>query len=361
MRRFLSYGLLLLALGACKTDPVQQPGEGFDRGAMLRHYSQNLIRPAFALAATEAASLYSRGEAFVGEPTPARLAELQGAWRAAALAYQAITPLNFGPGQGDLAPMVEELALFPADGGQIEAYIAADDASLANFRRDTRGFYGAEYLLFDLQADPADISARFAAQPARGRYLLAALRDLRDRIAAASTQWAAYEAEFVARDGTDIGSSISELYNEFVKSFEALKNFKVAVPAGLRAGQTQPEPARVEAYASGYSVDLARAHLDAIETLWRGNAPGGSGPGFEEYLAEVPGGPELAAATEAQLAAVRQAFDALPPGTLAEMAQSQAPELNALAIELQKLTRFFKSDLSSLLALTITYASGDGD
>jgi hypothetical protein len=32
-----------------------------------------------------------------------------------------------------------------------------------------------------------------------------------------------------------------------------------------------------------------------------------------------------------------------------------------LHTELQRHTRFFKSDLSSLLGLTITYSSGDGD
>jgi uncharacterized protein len=37
------------------------------------------------------------------------------------------------------------------------------------------------------------------------------------------------------------------------------------------------------------------------------------------------------------------------------------PTVDALHTELQKHTRFFKSDMSSLLGIAITFSSGDGD
>jgi predicted lipoprotein len=99
--------------------------------------------------------------------------------------------------------------------------------------------------------------------------------------------------------------------------------------------------------------------------IWNGTGADGTDyTGFKEYLAEVAGGPELIAATEQQLAVIQTALNAIPetPPLSAQIASDDAmTKAVTLHDELQKNTRYFKSDMSSRLGIAITYSSGDGD
>ncbi len=173
----------------------------------------------------------------------------------------------------------------------------------------------------------------------------------------------AYYTEFIGNKGTDAGSSTSQCYNEFVRSFESAKNFKLGLPLGKRPGQIQAEPQLVEAYYSGKSLECLRLHLTAIENIWYGRSKSGQdGVGFREYLEKVEGGPALIISTETQLAALRTALAAVSDTPALSVQITNAnPQLETLYTEFQKMTRYFKSDLSSLLGIAITFSSGDGD
>ncbi|TAE46251.1 MAG: hypothetical protein EAZ89_20445, partial [Bacteroidetes bacterium] len=215
-----------------------------------------------------------------------------------------------------------------------------------------------------LSGEAAPVLARYQGEAGQKRssYLLAIAADVQAHVNQVHKDWETYEVDFITHDGTDAGSSASELYNHFVQSHESLKNDKVGLPAGLRAGQTGTEPTRVEAYYSGISVALIRAQVEATARIWSGKGINGiEGQGFADYLEEVEGGPALVADTKAQLAALTAALDALPEGRLSELVNSHPAEVALLFTELQKLTRFYKSDMSSLLGISITFASGDGD
>jgi hypothetical protein len=167
----------------------------------------------------------------------------------------------------------------------------------------------------------------------------------------------------VAGTQTDAGSSTALLYNEFVRSYEMAKNAKLGLPLGLRAGQIRSEPRLVEALYSGHSREALEAYLSAIFDVYLGNSDSGKGPafGWKQYLENVEGGKELVASTETQMDAVRQAMNQIPvrPSLSAQVSQPEA--MVRLHTELQKLTRFYKSDMSSLMGIAITYSSGDGD
>ena len=236
---------------------------------------------------------------------------------------------------------------------KVEAAIAAADYSMTGFDRDARGLFAIEYLLFGQSA--TETVATFESNSNRGSYLTAAAQNVRERIATAAEAFGSQRESFISNDGSSAGSSISELYNSFVKSFEALKNFKVALPMGKRPGQTDIEPQLVQAYYSGYSLPLIKEHYEAVKSTWRG-----AETGFDEYLQTVPGGPELVTATEVQFAEVDAALAALDASQSFSQ-QLQTPEAEQLQVALQQLTRFLKSDMSSVLGISITYASGDGD
>jgi hypothetical protein len=74
------------------------------------------------------------------------------------------------------------------------------------------------------------------------------------------------------------------------------------------------------------------------------------------------GGEALINSTENQWAVVKNAYNAVPqtPRISAQILSNPTPFDN-FHTELQKHTRFFKSDMSSLLGIAITFSSGDGD
>ncbi|TAE49756.1 MAG: hypothetical protein EAZ89_13645, partial [Bacteroidetes bacterium] len=226
MRQLLLSTLLIcLVASACKgpAGPVD-PVDSFDRKAMLRNYATALIRPAIGQMKAKTDSLYLRAAAFGAAPTEANLLRVQEAWKEAALTFQAANAYNFGPGEGTYATLVQNISTFPIDAAQTEAYIAAGDYSLANFRRDTRGLMGMDYLLFDLSGEAAPVLARYQGEAGQKRssYLLALAADVQVHVNQVHKDWETYEADFITHDGTDAGSSASELYNHFVQSHESL-------------------------------------------------------------------------------------------------------------------------------------------
>lgn len=347
-----------LFLFSCK-DKNSGSDTTFDRKSMLQHYGVNLTRPAFSNLQSDMTALQTAWQAFLISPAEPQLETVKAAWMAAYTRWQSANAYNFGPAgeQGLSKTLAEEIGVFPVDFVQIEILIGAGDTTLANPKRETRGFLALEYLLYKQTAGNLLTSGKHRA------YTHALIRHLQNRIDAVVSGWSAYGASFPESDGTEAGSSTSLMYNSFVASYELLKNYKVALPAGKQAGQTQPEPERVEAYYSGASLPMLKAHFAALERLYRGiGADGQDGPGLEEYVKSVTGGTSLATSIDAQLQNVRLALNAVPSDKpLSELMAENHPTVDNLHTELQKMTRYFKSDMSSLLGIAITFSSGDGD
>jgi len=361
----LSAGSLFLGLllSGCSSDNSSEPD--FDRQELLENYASRLIQPAFQDMETQATQLENRVKQFTENPTFETLSEARNGWSDAYTQWQRANAYNFGPAgeSGVRKTLIEEIGTWPVAEDKVEAAILAEDHSLAGFDRDARGFLAMEYLLFGKSSSDAEVVDQFIQSESRRDHLEALSSDLLTRIAQVASEWPSYEQDFITNDGTDVGSSVSQLYNEWVKSFESVKNFKVGLPAGKRPGQTQPEPQLVEAYYSGSSLSRIKTHLQAIEDIYYGGSPGNrSNASLKTYLENVVGGAELVADTEAQWAKVMTALEAVPTDqTLQELIAAEDPRVDALHTELQKHTRFFKSDMSSLLGIAITFSSGDGD
>lgn len=349
---------------AC-TNNGNDPSNDFDRKAMLENFATNLIKPAYQDLQSKVIELQAAVNNFNENPTNERLTAMQTVWENAYFTWQFANAYNFGPAgeQGTQKGLIEEIGTFPISSSKIENAITNNNANFNDFNRDARGFLAIEYLIFDLNNDHTTIVNNFASQN-RKNFLSNAVNNLKTRVDEVVSAWnITYTNDFTGNDGTDVGSSTSQLYNEFVKSYESLKNFKVGLPLGKRPGQTQTEPQLVEAYYSGKSLKMIENHLLAIENIWYGKAKNGTdGIGFKEYLVSVEGGDALISSTETQLAAIKNTLNSIPENPkFSTQIGTNFTNLDNLHTELQKHTRFFKSDMSSLLGIAITFSSGDGD
>jgi len=358
--------VVLLTASSCHDAGNGTAIDTFDRSAMLRGVADNLIIPAYRTVDDEALGLTQLSVTFVDNNTVSlfTLDTLRSAVRTLTLHWQAVITYDFGPAEGPLGSLVANVSTFPANAAQIEAFIALNDTSFQSFQRDTRGLASLDYLLNNGTAE--EIRLRFDGQANRNRrnYAKALANAIYADIHAVYIAWTGpYRQQFIDRSGTDAGSSVSLLFNSLNIGFELLKNFKIALPLGKRAGQIAAEPTKVEAFYSGASLLLARAQFDAAVNMWFGRTvEGDTFASFRSYLKTVTNGERLIADTETQITAVENAYTALGESVpLSTLVSTNPAAVEPLYKELQKLTRFWKSEMSSLLGISITYSSGDGD
>lgn len=362
MKNYLLCGMMLavLFLVSCGEDNGTPDEPGFDRGALLESLATELIVPNFEDLQTSLNGLSAATTTFVESTTEQNLQALRDNWVQAATAHQHCSAFGFGPANLPLGAYATVLGVFPVDETQVETNIVDPDFNLAaTFDRDVRGFYTIEYLIYGNGQTNEELVNNF--DQARKDYLVLLVSELTTTIDQIVQAWNnSYLQEFIDDDGTAAGSSISLLYNEFVKDYENIKNFKVELPAGLTAGQSGADPTLVEAYYSGISRDLLVAHFESSKNIWMGRSKSGASIiGFDDYLDEVEGGTDLVATTLDALGNIDQALINLPSGPLS--ASVETSEIQELRDLLQANTANFKSSMSSLLGISITFNSGDGD
>jgi uncharacterized protein len=351
---------------ACKK-PKTQEDEKFDRGLMLKNYAENIIIPSYKDAQSSVNQLITSIDAFTANTTLQNLENAQNAWVNAYGEWQYANPFNVGPAAEDglNKSMFEEVSTFPVSETKINDAVINGVYSFSDFNRDARGFLAIEYLLFGAITETNDdVLNLFATQTHRKIYLKECAKNIKSKIDNVVNKWTtSFINDFIKNNSTDVGSSTSQLYNEFLKSFEVNKNFKIELPMGLRVGQTQAEPQLVEAYYSGKSLHFLKIHLKSIENIYYGKTKSGTdGLGFKDYLETVTGGKDLVASTLLQWKNVINSLNAIPTTqSLSELIINNPQPIEDFRVELQKHTRFFKSDMSSLLGIAITYSSGDGD
>lgn len=359
---FLASFLVVTFVAACSSaneDPV--PPVPFDRKAMLQNYADNLIRPAFREVQTDVNALSSLVGIFMKAPTAANLTAMQTAWLKAQRSFEAANAYNFGPAgeAGSRMRLVQEIGTFPVNTLTIEKSIAQGLANTNDANYDARGLLAIEYMLFDKNGNNARILEGLETA-SRMVYLNKLVTNVKVRVDEVVKAWDEYATAFVNNDGTAAGSSTSELYNEFIRSYGNLKNYKIGLPLGARAGQTAPQPELAEGFYSGQSLAMAQAHFLALENIWHGRTATADGPGFREYLASAAGGPELVKTIETQLTTIRKAFEAMSDSpSLTKQIQAKKPSVETLYSELQKNSGLFKNNMSSLLGIALTFNDGE--
>lgn len=356
----LHFAILSIFIVSCGKDSNSTDGE-FDRSVFLQNVAQDFVVADFDEQKVRTDALHSSIQTFISTPTESTLSAAREAWTAAYTHFQRVNGFNFGPAaeQGLSKSLNEEVATFPVSIAKIAARIESGTFSMTDLDRDARGFLTLEYLLFGSAATNSGIIARLGEEHF-APFLTAVSTNVQSRINSVTSAWdSATREAFVSNNGTDAGSSISAYYNEYVKSFEALKNFKLGLPLGLRPGQTQTEPQRIEARFSAHGIALLKADYESVKLHWFGSSEEN---GFRFYLQNVTEGEALITSTEAQFLVLDTAFAAVSNEEfLLGLIENEDARVVTIHTELQRLTRFLKSDMSSLMGIAITFSSGDGD
>lgn len=355
--------LLLLFLTACSSSTNPDETTDFDRAAMLENYGNNIILPAFEDMQTATEDLQSAAQSFEAAPTLNQLEALQASLKETRLAWQDVSPFQFGPSESIL--LRASLNTYPVDTDKIQQNVSSGDYTFGTINnRDAAGLPALGYLLHGTGDTNEEILTMYTTDDNannRMNYLLDNITFIKEQVDTATEDWQTsggnYIGMFLSEDnaGTDVGSSLGMLINSYVMHYERiLRDGKIGIPAGVRSAGT-PRPVAVEAYYGGYSSELARANLKQIERIFTG----AGGRGLDDNLEALNAG-DLANEIQTQMDEAQTAFKALNDPLSQQVQNNNEPVLTAFE-EIQQVVTLVKADMTSILGITITYQDNDGD
>ncbi|MEL7833674.1 imelysin family protein [Fodinibius sp. Rm-B-1B1-1] len=355
--------LLLFFVVACSSSTNPDETTNFDRAAMLENYGNNIILPAFEDMQSAVNELQTAADNFKTERTTGQLENLQTTLKQSRLAWQNVSPFQFGPAESVL--LRASLNTYPTDTDKISENIESGDYSMESIsNQDAAGLPALDYLLHGVGGTNEEILAAYTTDPnAQNRldYLLENINYIKSKVDKATSEWQTsggdYIGMFLSEDnaGTDVGSSLGMLINSYVMHYERfLRDGKIGIPAGVRSAGT-PRPVTVEAYYGGYSAELAVANFEQVERIFTG----GNSRGLDDNLEALNAG-DLADEIQTQIDETKTALEALNDPLSQQIEENKDPVLTVFE-EMQQVVTLVKADMTSILGITITYQDNDGD
>ncbi|MCG8576088.1 MAG: imelysin family protein [Flavobacteriales bacterium] len=355
MKKLLFVLLAPLALIGCKKDKK----EDFDRGAMLNNMASAVIIPSINSMNQALINLDGSADEFIANPNATNLTTLQSTFIGTYKNFERCKMYDFGPMMDN--GVKAAMNTYPVDTAKIEDNVESGSYTLGSLSNtDAIGLPAMDYLLyFEGSGSILDRFTTDALAENRKTYLGDLTEKMKTEFAPVLTAWnATYKSEFIAADGTDVGSSTGIMFNEFVKDVELLKNAKVGIPAGQFSGG-EPLPEMTEAHFSKQSKVLALENVTALLNCFKG----GEGIGFDDYIIDVQGedaDPSLSNNIIAQFGTIQTKINALGNDFNADVLTNFSGFTEAFQ-EIKKLVTYTKTDMASTLGLQITFSDSDGD
>ncbi len=336
------------------------------RGDIANTTANDLIIPAYESLKVQTDNLVTKVLAFNTDPSESTLVAAQTALKNSRLAWQSAAIYMFGPAEE--VALRKSLNTYPTDASQVDANIETGNYILGSLANQAAvGFPALDYMLHS--EENATIVEQFSSMERsnnRKQYLTDLAKDIQTRVDATLNGWVTtgenYAATFTETDalGIDVGSSLSILVNSIDLHFQRfVRDGKVAIPAGVRSAGV-PRPKAIEALHGGYCVELLNESLVAYEKMFVGStANDTNGEGLYDYLVAIDA-KDLADDMLAQFETTKAAASDLTD-PFGDQITADTEKVTNVFIEMQKLVVFFKSDMASLMGISITNQDNDGD
>jgi len=331
----------------------------FDRSAMLVHWADNIITPAFENYSTTVQAFADDVTVLTSTPSQANLQAAKDSWLAAYTSYQMVAMYEIGPAQ--TLNFTSRQNIYPTDIALIEGHLTSDTPVNLDLPSmiAAQGYPAVEYILFGQESE--EVIANLETSTFADHLIL-----LATQMSAAATQihssWSGdYRDTFVSQDGSSATASVNLLTNAYVEYFERqLRANKVGIPAGVFS--LDPLPTKTEGrYAKGVSKQLFVSAIDAFQQFFIGryNSDSIQGDGFSDYLAHLQKS-EVADKIELHLNNARAMASALSDDFGQQVLEDNT-KMTDLYDELNKVVVLLKVDMMQALNIKITYVDADGD
>lgn len=363
MKYFLFFFSICLVL-SCKDmttqpDPPKENDLAELRGSVAEHVADNFVIPAFDVLNTRASELHQQALLLSDEVTEENLDALRTAHRQVWEQWQRASLFQFGPSVTNGLRVA--LNTYPTDAEKIEANISSGNyqpGALTN--QDAEGLPALDYLLRN-QGDPQPLSD---FSPERIAYIQTLTERIQTLITNTTDEWknGIFIQNFKSTNatGTDVGSAMGLLVNAIDLHFQRfVRDGKIAIPGGIRsAGVTRPQS--VEALYGQYSTELLLISLRTYQDYFAGKGFNDNrGPMLLEYLEALD--------QEVLSERINSNFDKLIASAeqlsapLSQQIETDNESVIQVFLNMQDLVAIFKSDMASVMGISITNQDNDGD
>jgi len=355
--------LLLLAVlfSACDATVENPCDVEFDQLAMFQNYANSIIIPAVTDLYNSVNTLETATSNFTNSPTVSTLETLRNTWFDAYIVAQTATMYNFGPAETIF--LRSSINNFPLDVDVVNTNIQSGSYDFDMPDAYDKGFPALDYLLYGIGTNEAEILEKYTTHADASKYiqyLSDVVLDIKTRTDAVYAGWNTngYDATFNTNTGTAAGTSLSLLVNQFNLSYELIKRDKIGIPSGiLTLGFTNPN--KVEAFYSGRSLELAAVALNAAKEFYSG----GNGIGLDDLVLAIgatKNDESLDLLIKNQFTSAENALAALS-GKLSDEVDNNADDVEMAYNELSKQVIHIKTDLPSVMCVSITYVDNPSD
>ncbi len=350
--------LLLLACGdddkGGNTDPCNS---NFDQEAMFTNIADNIIIEGYKDLLEDVNALSSATTDFINDVNTSNIENLRTAYLQAYLSFQKIGQFEFGP--AETVFLRNSLGNFPTNTEEIENNISSGTYDFSQPDVFDKGFPALDYMLYDIVDDTPEGLDIYINNAEYRDYLNALVTDIVTRSSQTMEAWETdYRGDFIQNTGTAAGTSLSLIINALNQNYELIKRQKLGVPSGvLTLGFINPE--EVEGFYGGHGAQLATTALKATENLYLG----GTSIGLDDYLIAVnaeKNGELLDDLIKAQFTAAITAVEALAD-PLSLTIENEQPTVESAYNEVAKQLVNIKTDLPSVLCVSITYIDNPSD
>ncbi len=334
----------------------------FNQKAMFENVADNLILPQLSDFQTKVNSLEVDLTEFVNNPTEETLLSTRVSFKSAWLQWQNVAQYSFGPAEDVF--LRNSVNNFPLDVEAMQAKIDNEDTDFSSPDAYDKGFPALDYLLYGLEVGESGVLTFYQTETKYSTYLSAIISDIKERTDAVVAKWEGeYRTAFIENTGTAAGTSLSLIINGLNQNYELIKREKLGVPSGvLTLGFANPT--KVEAYWSGYSTALVQEALQATKELYLGQEKGGlDGLGLDDYLQEVnalKAGDKLDDLIQNQFDVAITTLAGLG-SSLSNEAENNKASVESAYAEVAKNLVNLKTDLPSVLCVSITYIDNPSD
>jgi len=367
-KKSIFYINLLFLLSISCTDPSESNEnivDNFDRQSMLENITDNIILPAFDDFSEKIEVLELSVITFSNDLDLASLEQVQSHLFEAYKTWQYIE--MFSLEKAEEIYYVQKMNTYPATVSKIENNISTGiyDLDSNNNNWVAQGFPTLDYLLFGI-ADNASNTLLFYQNNdniAHLKYLKDVVSQMVSITEVVRQDWISIRDIFVSSSDNSATSSLNTLTNDFIYYFEkGLRTNKFGIPSGVFSGNNT-RSSKVEAYYnSNVSKLLSLEALNAVRNFFNGQTynSASSGKSLKDYIAYMTEDTILNDAILTKFDEANQLINGLNDNFVNQI-NSDNDLMIAVFNKLQEGVILLKTDMLSVLSISVDYIDADGD
>lgn len=365
----ISLAIISIILSCGKDDG----GNNISFTDLFTNTSENIIQPQYAKYNSHVGQLSLATEVFINDVNLTNLTALQSVFEENYKMWQHTSLFEFGPAVDADILLKPSINSYPTKVNIIESNINSGSYNLDGANNIyASGLPAFEYLIYGTTKNNSDVLDKFTTGTSssnRKKYLQDLIAKMYEKTNLVVERWDTYHTKYISNNGTGNSSSITLLFNAYLKDYEETKRNKFALPAGYATEYSIPvakDAEKLEGLYSDLSIDLIKESINAHHSFFKGiGLDGIDGIGFEDKLIELKAKSTVVdgALDEVSNIQYNEIKDelSLHNSSLYTDIVNDKPSLSVLSLKLQKLVPMIKIDMKTYFGVPITSQDTDGD